>query len=137
MTPTADCVIHVLDPDQRPVAGAECGFWPNIGWWGGGSQIYCEPMYSTVDLLTDPKRTIERFWKDRGFNAKTDAAGKAVVKNLPPKEDQFAVEHDQWELPLGPSKRRQATVQLTAGKTSEVTVILQPKGSEFLGDVPE
>ena len=55
MTPTADCLVRVLDPDRQPVPGARCSFWPNVRWWGGGSQVYCHPPYGTLAALKDPE----------------------------------------------------------------------------------
>ena len=134
MTRTSDCQFHVLGPDGRPVAGAKCSFWPNVGWWTGGSQIYCSPLYSTFELLTDSRRTMERFRSDQLFTAESDADGKAVVKNLPSTESRFIVIHDDLELPIGDSKDRYGHVDLTPGERSEVTVTLQRKGTQFVGE---
>ena len=136
MTPTGDCVIHVVGADQRPVAGAKCSFWPNVHWWSGGSEFYCHPLSSTLDALTDPVRTKKNL-HEGGFDmftAATDAAGRAVVKNLPPEETIFAVHHAKLELPLDDSGGRFGRVALTAGRETEVTVALQPTGTEVQGE---
>ncbi len=102
MIPTADCVIHVLGPDQQPLAGATCGFWPNVHWWTGSSQYYCYPLVSTLEGLIDPKRAKDLVQQANFdmFSAKTDVTGRAVVKNLPPEESIFTIHHDKFELPV-------------------------------------
>ena len=131
MAPTADCLIHVLGPDGQPVEGAKCAFWPNVGWWRYGSQIYCQYFHSTLDGLKDPARE-KMLWneKDPLFQATTDAEGKALVKNLPAKaKSEFVVMHETLQAPGGgdDAVRRYQKVELTAGAQSEVTVRLVPK----------
>jgi hypothetical protein len=125
MTPTADCLIRVRGPDGQPVAGAKCSFWPNVGWWGGGSQIYCEPFYGDLEALKHPDRQKDLFAWGRLFGAETDQDGLAMVRNLPPKESRFVVENETLQL-AGVGRAEQG-VDLTAGAQSDVTVNLQPK----------
>jgi beta-lactamase regulating signal transducer with metallopeptidase domain len=130
MTPTAECMIHVRGPDGLPVEGAFCQCSPNVKWWNGGSQIYCAPLVSTLDYLTDPKGVRERGKKDRLFSAETNAAGIAVIKNVPTTEQGFLVTHDQLQMPTNDSNRPEVDVKLVAGRQTEVTVNLQPKEAE-------
>ncbi len=126
MTPTADCLVHVVGPDGVAVEGADCAFWPNVGWWRDGSQIYCAPFYDTIEFLRDPK-IVTRVQNDRKlFWAKTDAEGEALIPNLPPKAGQMAIIHDALEIP-GDDPHRSHPVSLVAGQQVEVTVKLQPK----------
>ena len=135
MTRTADCTIHVVGPDNRPVAGAECSFWPNVAWWGRwGSQIYCDPMYSSIDFLKGPAKPRDLETGDSSlYEATTNADGTATIKNLPPGDQSLSVTSDRLELPIGPAQWRWIGVALTAGKTAHVNARMQPKGSDFLG----
>ncbi|HEX4142528.1 MAG TPA: hypothetical protein VHY91_03185 [Pirellulales bacterium] len=128
MVPTASCRLRVLDPDGRPVAGAQCGFWPNVRWWNGGSQIYCSPMVSTAAVLKDPKNPARQCGNERLFSATTDDDGIALVENLPTQERSFAVHHDRFQLPMGDSNRRIRNVELKAGRETYATVKLEAKG---------
>ena len=133
MTRTSDCQIHVLGPDARPVNGAKCSFSPGVSWWHGGGGGYCFPLHSTIESLTDPKGMIERCRSDQLFTAETNADGKAVVKNLPSGALQFTIDHDDLELPMGEWDRYRY-IDLTPGEQSDVTVRMQRKGKQFLGE---
>jgi hypothetical protein len=135
MTPTSDCLFRVLGPDGSPVAGAKCSFWPNVHWWSDGSQIYCSPLYSTFEWLTDPRRAMEeRFRSDPLFSAETGPDGRAIVKNIPSTEKSFHITHKELEVPINESKDRSGSVDLSPGEQSEVTVTLQRRGRQFVGE---
>ncbi|MBX3413169.1 MAG: carboxypeptidase regulatory-like domain-containing protein [Pirellulales bacterium] len=138
MTPTAECRVHVVDDSGESVENAKVAFWPNVFWWGGGSQIYCEPFVDSRQMLEDPDR-IKNFLapKDGLYQAQTDAEGNAVVRNLPPTESLFAVTHDELEMPVSPEGNRYSRVELEAGRINEADVSLQPKGTDILGDSVE
>jgi hypothetical protein len=126
MVKTADCLVHVVGPDNAAVAGAKCGFWPNVGWWRGGSQVYGRPFYSTIDLLKDPSLR-ELFRRpDYAYSAETDAEGQALIKNLPAKANQLGVYHDTLQMP-GNDPHPSQLVSLAAGQQVEVSVKLQAK----------
>jgi hypothetical protein len=126
MVKTADCLVHVVGPDNAAVAGAKCGFWPNVGWWRGGSQVYGRPFYSTIDLLKDPSLR-ELFRRpDYAYSAETDAEGQALIKNLPAKANQLGVYHDTLQMP-GNDPHPSQMVSLAAGQQVEVSVKLQAK----------
>ncbi len=137
MVPTAECEITVLGPDQQPVPNVECGFWPNVGWWRGGSQLYCYPLFSTKEYVKDPRLFNEKFEKESPYSGKTDATGKVVIRGLPAGKSQFVVNHEEFELPIGELKNRYADVELIAGGMAKVTVAMQPKGVQFLGELSE
>jgi hypothetical protein len=127
MTPTADCLLRINGPDGQPVAGAKCSFWPNVGWWGGGSQIYCEPFYNTVDLLKDPDGTRKLFGEFQLFSAETNAQGEALIRNLPSKASGFVVQHDTLQLPGKEGAYTEKKIALQAGQRKEVTMRLVEK----------
>ncbi len=136
MTPTAECEIQVVGPDQQPLANATCGFSPNVFWWRGGSQIYGHPLYSTAELLRDPELAKKYFHNRSSFpyTAKTNAYGVAIVRDLPEGTKNFDVRHDDYEVPLGSSNRRSVAVHLVAGEQNKSSITLQAKGSQFVGD---
>ena len=136
MTPTAECEIQVVGPDQEPLADAKCGFWPNVFWWSGGSQVYGYPLYSTAESLRNPELMKKRAMDHSSFpyTAKTNAYGVAVVRGLPEGTTNFNVRHDDYEVPLGTSNRRSVAVNLVAGEQNKASVTLQAKGSQFVGE---
>ncbi|MBX7167541.1 MAG: hypothetical protein K1X74_14520 [Pirellulales bacterium] len=141
MTPTATCRIQVQGPEGQPLAGAECIFSPNVHWWDGGSQIYCDNRVSSRDILRDAsRRGIDAWINPRAaaaYRGLSDAAGVAEVRNLPAGEEALMIVHSNFELPIGPGAYRAQRVNLTSGATTETSVRLQSKGHEFLGDSGE
>ena len=117
----------------RPIAGVKVTSWPNVGWWNSGSQVYCHPLVRGERLLRD--RDYETAIDDalpQPFQAVTDAKGKATL-NLPVGKEDLTVESNVYELPaiLG---HRWARVMLSSNEDTEVTLRLQPRGTEKLGD---
>ena len=121
MTPTVDCHVRVLDSEGHPAAGAKCWGNPNVGWWNGGSQGYCDRLYSSLERLTQPNLKFDSS-KDRLFFAETDADGRAVIKNLPPTEKGIALYYD--------GMNRFVRISLKPGSQNKVIVKLPPKGSK-------
>jgi hypothetical protein len=127
MTPTADCLVRVLDPDRQPVQSATCSFWPNVGWWGGGSQIYCHPLYGTLAVLKNPDDIKTALKADKLYSAMTDAEGVALVKNLPPQQGStFVVSDEKVQLKVA-GDQGYGHADLTAGEPNNVTVTLLEK----------
>lgn len=137
MTPTAECAVHVVDEMGKPIAGARCTFWPNVKWWNGGSQIYCHPIYSGKEVLEDEGFDgIEELQKQPSrYEATTDAEGNAVVKNLPHNILSMAVTADGYEVPIEENNRWRR-VDLQKGDRHELTITMQPKSEQLLGDLP-
>ena len=136
MRPTANSTLRVLDPEGRPLVGARCSFWPNVQWWNGGSQIYCNPLFSSAEHLKSGDPAWHWPEGDHSFTAVTDAAGLARIANLPPGAQNFIVRHDDFEMPVR-DKSRVGLVTLLAGENPEATVPMEKKGTSFLGDVSE
>ncbi len=145
MDPTVSCRVIVIGPDNELVEGATVHFWPNQAWFQGGSQSLGFGV-SMSGLLraaraepsaTDAKNRAEMRDQFRRFQATSDENGVALVTNLPALgEDSFSVNHPALELPTVRDPdlfRRWRTVNLTPGKVAEVTVKLQPKGTEVIG----
>jgi beta-lactamase regulating signal transducer with metallopeptidase domain len=133
MTPLVRCVVTAVDEDEKPVAGVTVHSWPNVGWWNEGSQIYCHPLVRGERLLRErgyENATDEAF--PMPFDAQTDGDGTATLE-LPAGNERLAVSNDVYELPvfLG---RRFVQIELAHRETTEVTLRLQPRGTEKLGE---
>lgn len=133
MTPRVICVVKTVDEDAEPVAGVTVEAWPNVGWWNGGAQIYCESLLRGERLLRyrDCESSIDYDFP-QPFRATTDRNGSATLE-LPEGKQRMGLLSDAYELPvfLG---RRYVRAEMRAGETTEVTMKLQPSGTEKLGD---
>jgi hypothetical protein len=133
MTPLVRCVATALDEDEKPVAGVSIVSWPNVAWWNSRSQVYCHPLARGERLLRqrDYFSVIEEAFP-QPFKAQTDAQGKATLE-LPVGREGLTVFSEVYELPafLG---QREVRIELAAGKTTEVTLRLQPRGTDKLGE---
>jgi beta-lactamase regulating signal transducer with metallopeptidase domain len=133
MTKMGRCVVTAVDDGGAPVAGVKIVTCPNVQWWNAGSQIYCWPLATSEKRMRerDYVKTIDKVYT-APFEGETDAKGK-VTLDLPVGREDLEVISDVYELPvfLG---RREVRINLTADKTSEVTLNLQAVGTERLGD---
>jgi hypothetical protein len=133
MTPLVRCEVKVVDEEEQPVAGVDIVSSPNVGWWNGGSQIYCNGLSRSETSLRDrdPKTVIETPY-EKPFWVATGPNGEAVLE-LPAGSEDLTVFSEVYELPvlLG---RRDVDVKLTSGETTEVVLRLQPKGTDKLGE---
>jgi len=117
--------------------GATAHFWPNILWGGNGSTIFGSDVFNTEDFFRGTPMTRAARLKDTkgDFRAVTDERGVALVRNLPPGQQSYAVAHTNFDMPIvraGGSAHRSASVVLTGGETNQVTVTMRPKGAEAL-----
>ncbi|HEX3599760.1 MAG TPA: hypothetical protein VHU84_06425, partial [Lacipirellulaceae bacterium] len=134
MTPMVKCAITVVDEDNAPVAGVKVVSSPNVQWWNGGSQIYGWPLARCERMLRggDYEKSIESNIYSAPFEIASDAKGQ-ISMYLPVGTQGLGVISDEYEIPvfLG---RREVRVSLESGKTQEVTLHLQRRGTEKLGD---
>lgn len=133
MSPLVRCVASVLDEDSKPIAGVTVVSSPNVGWWNGGSQIYCDALARGESLLRerDYFKAVDKAFPEP-FQSKTNAQGKATLE-LPAGKERLAVMSDEYELPVFLGNRR-VRVELVTGQTTEVTLRLQKHGAEKLGE---
>lgn len=133
MTPLVRCVATTLDKAEKPVAGVTVASWPNVGWWNGGSQIYCHPLVRGERLLgtRDYQSAVDEAFP-QPFQGETDADGKVTLE-LPAGSESLAVSSDVYELPVL-FGRRYVPVELTRGEVTEVVLRLQPRGTDQLGE---
>jgi hypothetical protein len=133
MTPLVRCEVKAVDGRGNPLEGVEINSWPNVGWWNSGSQVYCTPLARGERLLVnrDFYANVDNPYPPP-FAASTDAAGRAVLY-LPAGNESLNVNSEAYELPVTRGRRDQKVV-LPAGLTTQVDLVLQPKGTEHLGD---
>ena len=133
MTPLVPCLVTAVDENGQPAAGVRVESWPNVGWWNGGSQIYCHPLVRCERMLRERAylQAIEKAFPTP-FQGKTDAHGKLTLE-LPAGGEELAVTSDVYQLPpyVG---RREVPVKLVRGKPAAVSLRLQPRGSDKLGE---
>ena len=145
MEPTGAVRVLVQTPDGQPLAGAMVGFSPNQ-MMGRGTNIV-GTRSDSLDMLrrrdSDPG-TLTRFPSDFSrFNAKTDATGVVVIRDLPAGQQTLYVNAEGYDMPieqnhppLGPSQywipRRMATVTVNPAAEVSTQVKMEPKGSTSL-----
>jgi hypothetical protein len=133
MTPLQKCVVRAVDEDERPLAGVKVASWPNVRWWNGGSQIYCHYLVRGEELLR--KRDFNAALGEgqpQPFVTETNAEGVATLE-LPVSRQSLAVQSEEYELPVV-GDRRDVSVTLTEEEPVEVTLKLQPRGTDRLGE---
>lgn len=133
MTELARCDIVVKDDEDKPVAGVKVESWPNVCWWNSGSQIYCHPLVRGEKRLTTRSygKSIDKAFP-YPFESQSDARGKLTL-HLPAGNETLAVHSEVYELPvfLG---QRDVKSKLVRGKPTAVTLTVQPRGTEKLGE---
>jgi hypothetical protein len=133
MSALVRCVATAVDEDDKPVMGVTVGSCPNVGWWNAGSRVYCYPLVRGERLLRERTyldATDMRF--PMPFHGKTDAQGK-ITLGLPAGNERLGAWSIAYELPAFLC-RRDVPVKLVPGRTTEVTLRLQPSGTEKLGE---
>jgi hypothetical protein len=133
MKPLAQCDIETVDTKGSPLTGVEVSAYPNVGWWNGGSQVYCTPLVRGEQLLAtrDYRTSVDKAFP-QPFEATSDAKGHCQIYLPIGREDLYA-ENDHFELPVVRGRREQR-VQLVADTTNAVRLVMQSKGKEHLGE---
>jgi thiol-disulfide isomerase/thioredoxin len=133
MTPLVPCIATLVDEDDKPIAGVLVRSWPNVGWWNGGSQVYCDSLVRGEQLLQhrDYQSAIDEAFPTP-FEGTTNVDGKTTLQ-LPAGSEPLVVSSEVYELPVFLGSRY-VKVELIEDKTTEVTLRLQPKGTEKLGE---
>ena len=131
MEPTACLEVEVSDDQGKPLKGAQVSTWPNVRYGEWSATILGDDCYNTADSFRG--KGVKKWWERTGlFQGTSDAAGRAVLSNLPVEVREFTVEHPRFALPATDTgfgqKRRQASVILQPGRTSRVAVHLEPLG---------
>lgn len=155
MLPTASCRVTVLAPDGSPLPDAKVSAWPNQYFPGIGSTVIGNGYSSSKGLQLSAEQQ-KRIWETESQNEMrklgvltdfrtaylhtTDENGVAVLHTLPGGQSsavngQISVKHQDYEMPTSPDHplRRSAQVELFAEETAEITIRLQPIGTETIG----
>ncbi len=126
--PTATLEFTAKTKDQKPVEGATVDLNPNVirigGIFGDMRRSSEEPFNKLAPLENVP------------YSAKTDKNGVAIIPNVPACTGGMDVEHPRFEVPLQDPKgwrNRYVRVSFRAGETNHLTLVLEPKGSDFIG----
>jgi hypothetical protein len=140
MEQTATCEVTVLDPTGKPLPDAMVVAWPNQIFFASGAGILGKNIGSAF-LLRKVREgaDVEQIFSERDsasiYFRKTNTRGIALLKNLPwPDSDGVAVTHDRFEQPIDGLNRRAQTVTLKPGEMTRLTIKLQPKGTETIGN---
>ena len=127
--PTATLVFTAKTKDGKPIEGAWVGLNPNVIRVNGG-------------LFGDMRRSSEAPFNkqvplpDVPYSTKTDKDGVAVIRNVPTCTGGLELDHPQFQVPLQDLKgwrNRNVHVSFNAGETNRLTMVLEPKGTDFIG----
>jgi len=126
--PTATLKFTAKTKDGQPIAGASIYIYPNVlrigGIFGDMRKSSEEPFNKLAPLPDVP------------FSTKTSEDGVAVIRNVPICSRGLDVEHPQFQVPLQePKGIRDRYVRLSykPGETNRLTLVLEPKGTDFIG----
>ncbi|TWU36008.1 hypothetical protein [Novipirellula artificiosorum] len=133
MKPMVDWQVTTVDEDEEPVAGVDVASWPNVQWWNDGSQVYAGYLARSEILVQthDYQGSLDDTYPPP-FQGTTDGSGQVTLQ-LPFGEESLTVISEVYELPvfLG---RRSVKIESNLDQTAEVTLRLQPSGTERLGE---
>ncbi|WP_182871436.1 Ig-like domain-containing protein [Stieleria mannarensis] len=131
------CDVTIVDEQDKPVPSVLIDSWPNIQWWNGGSQVYCDTLMRGEDMIRvrNRKRDYRKFTNEEygfPFSARTDDNGQATLM-LPKGKQSLGIRDDRYEMPvfLG---RRYTKIEMVPGERSEITLTVQRKGTDHLGE---
>lgn len=124
MMPMGKCVVTVVDQDDNPIADANVSSNPNVGWWNGGSQIYCHPLVRNERLLAqkDYKGSIEDGDYPVPFRGSTDKKGRATLE-LPGGNRRFRAFKKGYRSP----DRQGVRTEVVQDELTELTIRLSQK----------
>jgi beta-lactamase regulating signal transducer with metallopeptidase domain len=127
--PTATLEFTGKTKAGKPIAGAWVGLNPNVIRIGGG-------------LFGDMRSSSEEPFNhlaplpDVVYSAKTGEDGIAVIRNVPACTGGLGFDHPQYQVPLQEPKGwrdRHVRLSFQAGETNHLTMILEPKGTDYIG----
>lgn len=131
MTPSGTARIQVLGPDHAPLNGAIVLFSPNQQFQSGNTILgSCAGTAEAFEKGEAPKPAL-----NNRYQVQTDAAGIALIPNLPPGQQIFYVHHADYEMPIAfvPSYPvRDARIEIMAGAVVEQTVTMEKAGTRSL-----
>ncbi len=129
------CRIEVENAFGKMLEEVNAAANPNVGWWNGGSQIYCWPLTSSMQAMKSgsyyPEEDADKLFQ-QPFRGVSNEQGVVTIQ-LPVGTNRLWVGSERFQLPakLG---RRTHEVELERDKSTKVELVLQPKGLDVLGD---
>jgi len=129
MVPAASIKATVVDPDGKPLVGASVFASPNQRWFVGGAQ-FLGTSSSSADHLTNARQQQSTGSAIQNYHiATTDDNGVAIINLLPShRSESISVFMEGYET------QREIPVDLKPGEVSEITIQMQPVGSQALSD---
>lgn len=128
------CRIQVENAFGKPLEKVIAAANPNIGWWNGGAQIYGWPLVSGAEFMTTGVYNRERTEGIYAapFRGESDEDGVILIE-LPVGGVNLWVANKRYQLPakLGDRSTR---VNIERDKSVQLSLVLQPKGLDVLGD---
>lgn len=134
MVPMVRCRFECKNAFDKPLADTTVGSGPNIGWWNGGSQIYCHPLVDPIDSLVhgsyESSADAKQF--SQPFRGTTDSSG-VVEFDLPAGHASVYAANKRYQLAARDGRRKR---KIYVGREKAVVeqLVLQPKGLDCLGD---
>lgn len=107
-----------IDPAGLPVSRITVSSWPNQYIVGAGSTILCTQIKSLDQLRGN---SWSRVRGENLFSAVTDEDGIATIRTLPEGKVGVVAANEVW------TSKERFGVEITAGKTTEIVVELEPK----------
>ena len=127
--PTAVLEFTAKTKDGKPIEGAWVGLNPNVIRIGGG-------LFGDIPRSSEAPFNQLASLPNVPYSAKTDKDGVAIIRNVPACTGGLEVEHPQYQVPIQqPTGWRDRHVRLsfTAGETNHLTMVLEPKGTDYIG----
>ncbi len=123
----------VTGPNGEPLSGAKLEMWPNQYHFDSGSNVL-GAGFSWSQMLVETRRGSFKFERPNRFRATTNEKGIGVIRGLP-----FGflkpihATHKEYEMPISKGER-EMRVKLKRDVVSEITIKMQKKGTETLGE---
>jgi hypothetical protein len=133
MEPMVECRFEFTNSFEKELADVTVTANPNIGWWNGGSQIYCSPLWGTADYMR-----LGKFVKQEGgihtlpFRGTTDEKGVVTI-DLPAGDARIWARNERYQMAatLGDRSKK---LMVEVASPPDLKLVLQPRGLDVLGD---
>ena len=126
--PTATLEVNVQTSQGMPIKDAEARVNPNIFRMGG--------IFGLMrDSSEDAFRSLPRL-PHPPYSGNTDENGHLVLRNIPALGRTLDITHPQFVVPIGKPvglPDRYISVHLTPGQTTNINVIMEPVGKDYIG----
>ena len=122
MVPTEKCEVTAVDEMDQPIAGVQVNSYPNVLWWGNGSEVYCARLGRGEDLLVkrDYQLAIDKDVLPYPFQAVTNKQGAAMLDLPLGIHLRLWNESDEYVIPPVLGKQMTERINLVAGQVNRV-----------------